>query len=384
MLPFNDDNLTPLNDDIINEDAMRAIMLESGPSSEFIGMTMADGATEYIENDQGWLNDLIAVDKLLKACRGEARYLDVTMLAQSVAYNSDSYTLQGDPLLDAIIEAFVVLESIFHLTSIGQHYRPSPYAESFLCAFRGFAFLHACVEIDTPFMSWADAESTVSELNNRLLSWRAYMSNPGFNNQCRRAYRNSRENRESMSEWIDTLFKNHAYLQVIRVDLGYRKEIATSVPYEMANSQRTKFCKAFHYNPLFKHMVGYAWKLEWGQSRGFHYHLLFFFDASQVQKDVIRAQWIGELWSQKFTDGNGTYYNCNFNADTNYYYNALGKMSYYDDKKFKGLRYLVNYLTKVDEYASLAVSGMTFFHSRTPPLPSGPRPGRHRQYPSAF
>ncbi|MBZ9557332.1 inovirus-type Gp2 protein [Halomonas coralii] len=384
MTPIDDDNLTTLNDDIISEDAMRAIMMEAGPSGEFIGMMTASGTTEYIENDQVWLNDLIAVDKQLKACFVETRYLDVSMLAQPVAYNSDSYSLRGDPLLDTLIEAFVVLETIFNLTSIGQIYRPSPYAESFLRAFSGCVFLHTCVETDTPFMSWTDAESTVSDLNSRLLSWRAYMSTPNFKYQCSKGYRNSRENRNSMKNWVSALFQSHAYLQVIRVDVGYRKDIATSVPYALANDHRAKLCKAFHYHPIFENMIGYSWKLEWGQSRGFHYHLLFFFDASKVQKDVIRAQWVGELWSQKITNGSGTYYNCNIDAEKNYFYNALGKMSYYDADKRAGLKYLIHYLTKVDEYASLVVPGKTFFHSRTPPLPDGVRRGRPRKYDEVF
>lgn len=376
--------MTPLNNDILSEDDMRAIMHETGFPTEFISMTTATGTTEYIENDQSWLNDLIEADNHLHACLAETRFLDLPMLAQPVAYNSDNYTLRGDTLLESLIEAFVVLETIFNVTTIGQLYRPSPYATSFLCNFQDCAFLHTCLETDTPSMTWADAERAVNDLNHRLLNWRAYISKPGFHYQCRRAYRNSQENRSSLKEWIDELFQSHAYLQVLRVDLGYRKEIATHVTYEKTSAQRARLCKAFHYNPLFKHMVGYAWKLEWGNSRGFHYHFLFFFDASQVKNDVIRAQWIGELWSRTITNGEGTYYNCNSHADTKYFYNALGKVGYHDTHKAKGLEYIANYLTKEDEYASLAVSGKTFFHSRTPPRPRGPRLGRPRQYPSVY
>lgn len=384
MTHFDDSYRTPLNDDIISEDAMREIMREAGHSSEFIGMTTAQGTIEHIDNDQGWLNDLIEVDKKLKACCVDTRYLDVAMLAQPIVYNSEDYILRGSPLLDALIEAYVVLDWVFYQTSVGQHYRPGPYAESFLRAFRSNAFLHACIETDTPTVPWIEAENTVTELNNRLLGWRSYLSTPGFDHECRRAYDNSRKNRKGMREWVNALFQKHAYLQVIRVDVGYRKNIATSVPYEMASFQRARFCKYFHHDPLFAHMVGYAWKLEWGVSRGFHYHFLFFFDASQVQNDVLRAQWIGEYWSNKITNGDGTYYSCNHKAEETYYYNALGKMAYYDAHNRQGLECIISYLTKPDEYASLAVSGRTFFHSRTPPSSGGPRPGRPRQYRSAF
>ncbi|TDX21255.1 uncharacterized protein DUF3296 [Modicisalibacter xianhensis] len=384
MTYFDDDYRTPLNDDVISDDAMRKIMLEAGHSSEFIGMTTAQGTMEYIDNDQIWLNELIEVDKKLKVFCTDSCYLDMAMLAQPVAYNSDNYVLRGSLLLDVLIEAYVVLDWFFYQTSVGQHYRPSPYAETFLRDFRDCAFLHACIETDTPIVSWVEAENTVTELNNRLLSWRSYISTPSFDYECKRAYHNSNKNRKSMREWVNALFQKHAYLQVIRVDLGYRKDIATSVPYEMARDQRATFCKYFHHEPLFAHMVGYAWKLEWGVSRGFHYHFLLFFDASQVQNDVLRAQWIGEYWSKKITNGDGTYYSCNHKAEETYYYNALGKMAYHDVHKRQGLEYIISYLTKSDEYASLAVSGRTFFHSRTPRLPDGTRRGRPRESTSAF
>lgn len=170
----------------------------------------------------------------------------------------------------------------------------------------------------------------------------------------------------------------------IRVDLSYLKEMAIRVSYEQASAHREQLCKKFYYHPLFKHLLGYAWKLEWGEEKGFHYHFLLFFDASQVQQDIVQAQKIGEFWNLDITDGEGTYYNCNNDAEENYTYNALGKIAYHHTNKLKGLKYLIDYLTKPDEYAYLAVTGKTFFHSRAPKLPEGPRRGKPRQSEPVF
>lgn len=35
-------------------------------------------------------------------------------------------------------------------------------------------------------------------------------------------------------------------------------------------------------------MVGHIWKLEEGTTKGYHFHLMFFFDGSKVQHDAYR------------------------------------------------------------------------------------------------
>lgn len=53
-------------------------------------------------------------------------------------------------------------------------------------------------------------------------------------------------------------------------------------------------------NPL-KDAVGYVWKLEYGPEKGYHMHLLVFFDGSMVRKDQALAYLIGKYWSGEHT-----------------------------------------------------------------------------------
>ena len=48
------------------------------------------------------------------------------------------------------------------------------------------------------------------------------------------------------------------------------------------------------------------------------------------------------------------------------------------------LDYIARYLTKVDEYAAMLVTGRTFQTSPIPNVPEGPRPGRPRQHPATW
>ena len=72
---------------------------------------------------------------------------------------------------------------------------------------------------------------------------------------------------------------------------------------------------------LFANLKGYIWKLEWGPGKGIHYHLIFFFDGSQVLKDAYLAQQIGKYWTEVITKGSGLYWNCNASKDQ---YRELG------------------------------------------------------------
>ncbi|MCP6269615.1 inovirus Gp2 family protein, partial [Klebsiella pneumoniae] len=79
----------------------------------------------------------------------------------------------------------------------------------------------------------------------------------------------------------------------------------------MARQHRQRLFKRVQSHPFFQDCLGYIWKLEYGQYKGFHYHTCFFFDGSKVRGDITLARRIGELWKKEITDGQGLYFNCN-------------------------------------------------------------------------
>ena len=103
-------------------------------------------------------------------------------------------------------------------------------------------------------------------------------------------------------------------------------------------------------------MVGYIWKLEHGPDKGFHYHMMFFFDGSKVREDGTLAKRIGQYWLNVVTNGRGVYYNCN--ADKSRYKNCgIGMVDHSDNVMRDGLVKAVLYLTKMDLYMKLQTVG---------------------------
>ena len=94
-------------------------------------------------------------------------------------------------------------------------------------------------------------------------------------------------------------------------------------------------------------MVGYAWKLEYGLKKGFHYHMFFFYDAAKRWKDKYRAKKIGEYWQNNITKGKGLFHSCNANKD-GYKYLGIGVINDDDDKLIEGLKKAAAYITKAD------------------------------------
>ncbi|WP_404343054.1 inovirus-type Gp2 protein [Vreelandella venusta] len=328
-----------------------------------------------------WRQDLIWVEQQLKALAAKEARLQSTRLIQPDGYGSPTVVLAPNALLDALTTLYTVLVTVFRGTEIGQHYRPSPCAQRFLWAFERCDYLHEAGFYQPPTMSREDAEHVVMDLNHRLLAWHQRLKQPDFTYECNLNQRNRRKNYQRLTTLIQALFARYSRLTVLRVDLSYSKADGPYIDYETARHHREQLCKMFHTSPLFHHLVGYAWKLEWRPKKGFHTHFLFFFDGHHVQEDVTLAQRIGELWDGSITGGQGHYHSCNRNAEKIYHYNALGRIDYHDVEKQRGLDCIAHYLTKVDDYASMFVTGRTFQTSPLPKVPEGPRPGRPRQPP---
>jgi hypothetical protein len=167
--------------------------------------------------------------------------------------------------------------------------------------------------------------------------------------------------------YINKLFDRHARLLVIRIDFGYRKEDIREygdferairleddiqAKYLQAQADRVHLFNNMRSNELFTHLLGYAWRLEYGSLKGFHYHTFFFFDGSKSREDVTIAKSIGEYWVNVITKGRGLYFNCNANKEK-YKYLGIGTINDFDTKLRQGLEKAARYLTKQDYYVKM-------------------------------
>src|SRR5699024_1341533 len=103
-------------------------------------------------------------------------------------------------------------------------------------------------------------------------------------------------NQRRQAALIDDLFQLYSKLLFIRVDFYLRKEHDNVNNYHNLNNAFTRLRNNMRFNSLFDHYITYCAKLEYGPQRGWHFHVLFFFDGQKVQNDYLLAQAIGEYW----------------------------------------------------------------------------------------
>ena len=60
------------------------------------------------------------------------------------------------------------------------------------------------------------------------------------------------------------------------------------------------------------------WRLEQGETKGYHIHTVYYFKGSEHQSDWYMAQQIGRLW-EHVTQGLGTFHSCNTSAEKDKY-----------------------------------------------------------------
>jgi len=200
---------------------------------------------------------------------------------------------------------------------------------------------------------------SVDTLNQFIDSIRKEAKSPEFKKTLSNYNRSSDKNFDSLDKYIKKLFLKHTRLMVLRIDLGYKKdyylqnEEQRKEMYLQAVNDRENFFKKRGANllskKLFKHMLGYAWKLEFGFEKGFHYHVFLFFDGSKRWRDKYRAKKIGEYWQNNITNGKGLFHSCNANKGS-YKYLGIGVINDDDVKLREGLKKAAEYLTKADSY----------------------------------
>ncbi|KAA0950111.1 inovirus Gp2 family protein [Pseudomonas sp. ANT_H14] len=187
----------------------------------------------------------------------------------------------------------------------------------------------------------------------------------------------------SIEQYIDALFAKHSRMVVIRLDLWYEtgffrerkdlKKYLTQVREDWAKLQGD-----LHKGSPIKGMLGFACKLEYGHLKGFHFHLLVFYNGADYREDIILAKLIGEHWRQEITKGKGRYFNCN-NKKGSYRFLGIGVMNWFDKNLVSNLKaVVVMYLVKTDYWLRFSSGcGRSFFRGNMPKA-KGVKRGRPR------
>lgn len=151
---------------------------------------------------------------------------------------------------------------------------------------------------------------------------------------------------KSAKEYVDALQENYSKLNVIRVDLSYKKDECENITLEDINKDFNRLLNNRRNNSIFDENVGYMAKKEHGDDKGLHIHAIFFYDGQKTHKDILKANQIGGYWKKEITKNKGLYYNCNMN---DYEDKGIGILNHNDKKKRANLDKAIDYLCKEEQ-----------------------------------
>ncbi|MEH6459732.1 YagK/YfjJ domain-containing protein [Chitinimonas sp. JJ19] len=225
-----------------------------------------------------------------------------------------------------------------------------------------------------------------ADLFNQLLhDIRHRCSSPDFQNELRQRGELATRMYFGMVGCARRLIKRHRKLLVIRLDFYLPPSIAHSTA-ESAKAHLKHFLDNRRGNPgIFRHGVGYIWKLEHGADRGFHFHCVFFLNGSTAKGNgVYWGNQYGAYWKSRFPSGDAGFHNCNQEkfekAQKGQYRQArigVGKLIYHDTRKRQHLYDALAYLAKKEQLLPLKSKwGNVWSCGEVPP---GEKPGPERR-----
>ncbi len=155
---------------------------------------------------------------------------------------------------------------------------------------------------------------------------------------------------DSTKDYIDALHDKYSKLNVVRVDLSYKKPHSDNITLDDANSDFNRMMNNRRSKPsIFKNQVGYVCKKEYTKDKGVHFHAVFFYDGQKVKNDVKKAMDICKYWNEHITNSKGSCHNCNLNADEVYgEKSAVGILNHSDKDRREKLDEAISYLCKDD------------------------------------
>lgn len=156
-----------------------------------------------------------------------------------------------------------------------------------------------------------------------------------------------------VADYTDAVLDRYARTVVVRVNLYYHQASQARQRVERVFNDLDRLITERERNPIFDHETGYICSVEQGQDRGYHIHAAFFFNGSEVCRDIFKARQIGELW-ERITRGMGYFDSCN--QGKNRYKERLGVgIIHRNDQEIRShVHYAMRYLVKDDQQLRLS------------------------------
>lgn len=185
------------------------------------------------------------------------------------------------------------------------------------------------------------------DINNALSAFIRDFRSHVHRKRLRNLKRVESRNQRSITAYITSLFDRHAKLLVVRLDIGYQEDYYDQLALGLVTDDLCCYLRRIQND--YPALVGYIWKLEYGDARRFHIHVTFIFNGSVHQQDISLGRALGELW-EDITDNHGNYYNCQVRREEYQRWgtDGIGMVHYSDTVKRINLINALSYLTKLD------------------------------------
>lgn len=114
-----------------------------------------------------------------------------------------------------------------------------------------------------------------------------------------------------LEEYLNKLVTHYARLLFVRVDLSILQEHQENWDIENFSMALALLRNRIaNQDGCFSYLQGYAWALEQGVKKGYHFHLLLIYDGNLRQEGSALGKMVGTLW-EEITLKQGAFYNCN-------------------------------------------------------------------------
>ncbi|MED5704578.1 inovirus-type Gp2 protein, partial [Enterobacter hormaechei] len=241
-----------------------------------------------ISDDNEFRCKLEQLDNCLKTI-SRGRKLPFTIL-----YNRSGYKESA--------ESAIILDAIRHLNMLPQDAMKVRIANPRIATFqRLFNSADLYSRVHNGKIVGADTVTTAEMLNKLMQDYRFTVSQAGFKQACRKYQRTSVKNLKGVINYIRHLQERHSRLLVLRVDLSWANEHKADITADDARKHRQQLFRNMQKNPMFRHVLGTVWKLEYGPQRKFHYHMLFILNGNKAQQDGVIAHAFGKYWNETIT-----------------------------------------------------------------------------------
>ncbi|UYZ85350.1 inovirus Gp2 family protein [Entomomonas sp. E2T0] len=195
----------------------------------------------------------------------------------------------------------------------------------------------------------------LGDIQQLLTTLLIHAQDPAFNSAVSQYHHDTgfTDNLREYIKYVEDLYKINSRLLIVRVDLSYSQDFC--ITDETFYTHTSRFLKRMQSNPLFNYLEGYVAKLEHGFERGYHVHLMLFYNSAKKRGDIHLGKMIGELWRHDITKGQGSYFNCNTDEHkATYPICFLGRLQRDEQIRMNCLKEVgIRYLVKIDEYQRL-------------------------------